>query len=160
MQDMMREYFARKDVAGRSALLRQLALEEPEGGKEFFLQAFRKERYLDMKLCALRGYAAYATEDEVAPLMARLLELLRKRAVTTPCDYQEYEPMRSAFLMPYLLQRYGYDCFRAFHEQLEAQYAAMPDCFKGIFTLDEQGNLRELRDRDEVQRALSAWLEG
>lgn len=112
-----------------------------------------------MKLCAVRGYAAYATEDEVAVLMDKLLELLQKRVASAPCSYNEYEPMRSVFLMPYLLEHYGYACFQAFHQQLEKQYNAMPACFKNIFTLDESGNVRELRDPQEVQQSLSVYLQ-
>ena len=98
-----------------------------------------------MKLTAVRGYAEYASEEEVNTLMSKMLELLKKRAVTTKNDYQEYEPMRSPFLMPYLLEKYNYKCFRDFSDQLEKQYDAMDDEWKGIFTLDEKGKLVELR---------------
>ena len=33
--------------------------------------------------------------------MEKLLALLQKRPVRTPYDYQEYEVMRSQYLMPY-----------------------------------------------------------
>ncbi len=95
-----------------------------------------------MKLSAVRGYAVFATEKEVSDLMNKLLELLKKQAEKTPYNYAEYEPMRSAFLMPYLLVHYDYECFRVFDIQLKKQYDDMPNCFKGIFTLDEFGNLQ------------------
>lgn len=158
MNDLMERYFALKNTAERNVLLKQLVCELPEGAKEFFLKAFKKERLLDMKLTALRGYAAYASEAEVVPLMEKLLETLKKRPDKTPYDYQEYEPMRSVFLLPYLIDRYGYECFRVFADQLERQYAAMPDCFKNIYTLDEQGNARNLRDPREVDEAILAFL--
>ena len=60
--------------------------------------------------------------------------------------------------MPYLIDRYDYECFRVFEDQLEKQYAAMPDCFKNIYTLDEQGNARNLRDPREVDEAILAFL--
>lgn len=50
-----------------------------------------------MKLTAVRGYAFYAREDEVAALMENLLALLKKRPEKTPYNYQEYEVMRSRF---------------------------------------------------------------
>ena len=106
-----------------------------------------------MKLSAVRGYAVFATEDEVSTLMNKLLELLKKRPEKTPYNYTEYEPMRSVFLMPYLLEHYGYECFRVFNSQLEKQYDDMPNCFKGIFTLDELGNVRSLRDKEEVEKS-------
>ena len=150
-------YFQEKDISKRNKILKQLLCHLPDDAKEFFLKAFKKERYLDMKLSAIRGYAAYASEEEVSVLMDKLLELLKKIPDKTPYDYAEYEPMRSAFLMPYLLEHYNYVCFRLFNEQLEKQYNDMPECFKNIFTLDEEGNIRELRDKEEVQQSWKAF---
>ena len=139
------QYKSTKDLLIRNNILTAAVLSPPENGKEFFLAAFKKERYLDMKLAAIRGYAEYASEEEVNTLMSKMLELLKKRAVRTQNDYQEYEPMRSPFLMPYLLEKYNYKCFRDFFDQLKKQYDAMDDEWKGIFTLDEKGKLVELR---------------
>ncbi len=150
---LMESYFHEKEFSKRSEILRQLLLDMPVDAKDFFLKVFKKERYLDIKLRAVRGYAAYATEDEVSILMDKLLELLKKRPDKTPCNYTEYEPMRSVFLMPYLLEHYDYACFRLFNLQLEKQYADMPDCFKDIFTLDEFGNVFTIRDKEEVEQS-------
>ena len=127
---LMEEYFQTKDLYARNQILKQLICDLPNDGKEFFLKAFKKERYLDMKLSAVRGYSAYADEKEVELLMSKMLELLKKRPEKTPYDYQEYESMRSIFLMPYLLKHYDYECFYLFNKQLEKQYNDMPDCFK------------------------------
>lgn len=135
----MESYFHTKDIAKRYALLKQLVFDLPEDGKDFFLKAFKKERYLDMRLTAIRGYAAFASEEEVAVLMKRMLEILKKIPERTPYNYQEYEILRSSFLMPYLLKNYPYACFKEFNEQLEKQYEAMPEIFKGIFTCNEKG---------------------
>ena len=152
-EELMESYFREKDISVRYAILKQLILDAPANGKDFFLKAFKKERYLDMKLSSARGYAVYATEEEVSTLMNKLLELLKKRPEKTPYNYTEYEPMRSVFLMPYLLEHYDYECFRVFDTQLEKQYDDMPNCFKGIFTLDELGNIRSLRDKEEVEKS-------
>ena len=85
--------------------------------------------------------------------MSKMLELLKKRPEKTPYDYQEYESMRSIFLMPYLLKQYDYECFCLFNKQLEKQYNDMPDCFKNIFTLDENGNMYSIRDPEEVTKS-------
>lgn len=148
--ELMSLYFETKDIPKRNKILKTLALNLPQDGEEFFLKAFKKERYLDMKLCAIRGYCAYAAEDDVAKHMPKMLELLKKGAISTPYNYQEYEPMRSVFLMPFLLENYGYDCFREFNEQLELQYDSMPDVFKNIYSLDEFGNSYDIRDPKEV----------
>ena len=150
---LMEEYFQTKDLYARNQILKQLICDLPNDGKEFFLKAFKKERYLDMKLSAVRGYSAYADEEEVELLMSKMLELLKKRPEKTPYDYQEYESMRSIFLMPYLLKHYDYECFYLFNKQLEKQYNDMPDCFKNIFTLDENGNMYSIRDPEEVTKS-------
>lgn len=152
-EHLMEIYFQEKYVSKRNEILRQLLLDIPVNAKDFFFKAFKKERYLEMKLSAVRGYAVFATEGEVSVLMTKLLELLKKRPEKTPYNYTEYEPMRSVFLMPYLLEHYDYECFRIFNTQLEKQYDDMPDCFKGIFTLDELGNVCSLRDKEEVQKS-------
>lgn len=129
-----------KDVFSRNQILQAFVLRclgyDLEG---FFLAAFKKERYLDMKLTAVRGYAACAGEGQVVPLMDKFVQLLARRAQTTPGNYQEYEMLRSAFGLPYLVERYGYECFVQAAAQLEKQYNGMPDEYKGRFTLDENG---------------------
>ena len=146
-------------ISKRSQILKQLLCNLPADGSTFFLKAFQKERYLDLKLCAVRGYAAYASEEEVSILMNKLLALLKKRYEKTPYNYSEYEPMRSVFLMPYLLEHYNYPCFQAFNVQLEKQYENMPDCFKNIFTLDGNGKMHTIRDPKEVQQSMEAFWE-
>ena len=152
-EHLMESFFQEKEISKRNEILRQLLLDMPIDGKDFFLKAFKKERYLDIKLRTVRGYAAYATEDEVSVLMDKLLELMKKRSDKTPYNYTEYEPMRSVFLMPYLLEHYNYECFRLFNVQLEKQYNEMPDCFKNIFTLDEFGMIHAIRDKEEVEQS-------
>lgn len=156
-ESLMGCYFDEKDVAERFEVLRQLLCDMPAEAKDFFHKAFKKERHIDAKLCAVRGYAAYATEQEVAVLMNKLLELLKKIPENTPYDYSEYEVMRSVFLMPYLLKQYNYECFRIFDAQLQKQYDDMPDCFKGVFTLDEFGKSYCIRDPQEVGQSWDAF---
>ena len=150
---LMETYFQEKEVSKRNKILKLLLMDMSVGTKDFFLKVFKKERYLDMKLSAVRGYAVYATEEEVSILMNKLLELLKKCPEKTPYNYTEYEPMRSVFFMPYLLEHYDYACFRAFDKQLNKQYDDMPDCFKNIFTLDELGNVYKIRDKQEVEKS-------
>ena len=63
-EHLMEIYFQEKEVSKRTEILNQLLLDMPVNAKDFFLKAFKKERYLDMKLSAVRGYAVYATEEE------------------------------------------------------------------------------------------------
>ncbi|GKX57544.1 hypothetical protein SOASR030_36560 [Leminorella grimontii] len=133
-------YFSTKDIFSRKQILNAFVLRCLQYDlKDFFLSAFKKERYLDMRLTALRGYAAYAIEKEIAPLMKRFHEILIKIPEHTPYNYQEYEMLRSPFGLPYLVERYGYSCFKETMAQLDKQYDDMPDACKGFFTLDENG---------------------
>ena len=100
MSEKMKEYFETKDIPKRNKLLRELVLNYPPDAKDFFYRAFKRERYLDMRLTAIRGYAFYASEEEVEIVMSKMLELLKRIPERTPYDYQEYEPMRSKFLVP------------------------------------------------------------
>lgn len=159
INNLMSEYFTTKDIARRNTILKKFAVQYPEGAKDFFFKAFKKERYIDMKMTALRGYAHYASEEEVAVFAKKVLELLMKIPLHTPYDYQEYEQMRSVFLLPYLIQTYHYACFDELYEQLEKQYNDMPDCFKGIFTLDENGYAYTLRDSEEVSRSMREFFD-
>lgn len=156
----METYLKTKDIAKRNALLKQLVFDLPEDGKDFFLKVFKKERYLDMRLTAIRGYAAFASEEEVALLMNKMLEILKKRPESTGYNYQEYEILRSAFLLPYLLEKYPYDCFKKFNEQLENQYDAMPEVFKGIFTCDNKGEHIQLIPPAVVRKKIENFLHG
>lgn len=161
MDDTITEkYFNTKDIAKRNALLKQLIFDLPEDGKDFFLKVYKKERYLDMRLTAIRGYAAFASEEEVAVLMKKMLEILKKRSESTPYNYQEYEILRSAFLMPYLLEKYPYECFHKFNEQLEKQYQAMPEVFKGIFTCNDKGEHIQLIPPAVVRKQMEAFRLG
>lgn len=157
-KEMTELYFETKEIRKRSEILKKLIFDLPENGETFFFKAFKKERYLDMKLGAVRGYAAYASEENVAIFMKKMSELLKKRAQNTPYNYEEYEIMRSRYLMPYLLDKYNYNCFKEFNEQLEKQYNEMPDVFKNIFSCDAFGGIYIIRDPKEVNDSIDNFL--
>lgn len=145
-------YSSSKNLSTRNIILKILVWYEQYNLESFFLQAFKKERYLDMRLWAIRGYANYATETEVEKLMSKFHEILVKRPENTPYNYQEYEQIRSVFGLPYLIERFGYPCFIKAYEQEEQQYNAMPDAFKGYFTLDDKGNHVSLKTSEEIDK--------
>lgn len=144
-----------KDIFSRNQILQAFVLQcQKYDLKEFFLSAFKKERYLDMRLTAIRGYAIYASEKEIAPLMKKFIDILVKIPSRTPYNYQEYEMLRSKFGLPYLVEQYRYDCFKEALNQLEKQYNDMPDECKGFFTLDENGIYVALMTREEIDENL------
>lgn len=93
-------YFSLKDISLRNIILMRLFHVDNFDLKQFFNDAYKKERYLDMKLRAIRGYANYATEQEVNKLMSNFVKILKKRPENTPYNYQEYEFIRSACGLP------------------------------------------------------------
>lgn len=150
-------YSLAKNLYIRNIIMMSLVFCEDIELKDFFFKAFKKERYLDMRLTAIRGYANYATEKEVEKLMSKFIETLMKRPENTPYNYQEYELIRSAFGLPYLVNRFGYACFIQAYAQEEKQYNAMPDAFKGHFTIDEKGNPVQLRSSEETKKMLDEF---
>lgn len=142
-----------KDIFSRNQILQTFVLQcQKYDLKEFFLIAFKKERYLEMRLTAIRGYATYVSEKEVIPLMKKFVDILVKIPSHTPYNYQEYEMLRCKFGLPYLVEKYKYDCFKEALEQLEKQYNDMPDECKGFFTLDENGIYVSLMTGEEIDK--------
>ncbi len=127
--------------------------------KAFFVNAYKKERYLDMKLYALRGLSQFIDEQEIAKLLLKFNEILAKRAQSTPYNYQEYELLRGQNALPYLIKTYHYHCFVKTLEQVNAQYDAMPAAFKGHFTTDEEGEIVLLRTSKESKAILDNFFE-
>jgi len=159
-------YFTIKGDADRTAfrdtLLNALVLRCLQYDlKDFFLTVFKKERHLSTRLTAIRGYSAYASETEVIPLMDKFISLLTKeceRASLKNHTHTELESLRSKFGLPYLVDYYGYNCFKKAMEQLNKQYNDLPDDLKGYFTLDENGMFVQLLSDEEVKRKLDVFL--
>lgn len=151
-------YFKLKDIALRHKILQCLMHSEQLELKDFFQKAYKKERYLDMRLLAIRGLAHYASEEEIDKIMEHFLQILKKRPETTPYNYQEYEFLRSAFGLRYLIKTYGYPCFEKIFQQVEQQYHDMPDAFKGHYTFDEDGKLIELRSPKEMKQMMDNFF--
>jgi hypothetical protein len=151
-------YILLKDIPCRSFILQTLVLKDNGKLHDFFFNAFSRERHLDMKLTAIRGYANYATENEVEILMSKFTATLKRGALTTPYNYEEYELIRSVFGLPYLIEKYKYKCFFCAYEQEEELYKAMPEAFKGYFTLDEKGNLVELLNSNEIKKKMEDFF--
>jgi hypothetical protein len=155
---LMDIYFKLKDVGLRFAILRNLIHDDSWQLKQFFLDTYRKEKYLDMKLMAVRGYANYASQEEVNKIMEHFTKILKKRPESTPYNYQEYEFLRAACGLPYLINKYGYSCFTNAYEQEEKQYNDMPEAFKGHFTYDEECNYVMLRRVEEVNKIIDDYF--
>jgi len=151
-------YFKLKNIALRNQILYGLIRCKELELKDFFRKAYKKERYLDMKLLAIYGLAHYASEEEIDKLMNHFLKILVKRPESTPYNYQEYEFLRSAFGLPLLIKKYGYPCFEKVLQQVEKQYQDIPEAFKGHFTFDEDGKAVQLRLPSEAKKMIGRFF--
>ena len=155
---LTRIYSATKQLDIRNKILRLLYDFEFPELKEFFNTAYEKERYLDMKIYSLRGLSIFVEEKEIEKLLQKFNQTLSKRQETTPYNYQEYELLRGQNSLPYLAKKYNYNCFNTTLDQVNAQYNAMPDAFKGHFTIDENGEFVSLRDSEESSRMIKDFF--
>ena len=156
--DLIAQYFNEKSVDKRWVILKTIVFKCETYSKRFFEKAFNKERKLEMKLLALRGYACFATENEVEKLVEKIMRSLIKVPETTPYAYNLYEDMKGKFLLPYLVKTYQYPCFIELSEQVEKQYDAMPEVFKNIYSYDEFGNIYRVREPEEVKRSMEEFI--
>jgi hypothetical protein len=159
VKEIINIYTKAKDLFIRNTCLKLMYNKNNILLKTFFEISYKKERYLDMKIRALRGLAYYLTEDEVKKLLVKFNEILKKRKETTPYNYQEYELLLGKDSLPYLYKRYGYECIKETMEILQTQYNEMPDAFKGHFTIDEDGNTILLRSPEETNKMLSEFFD-
>lgn len=156
---LIKIYNSTKQLEIKNQVLKLLYDFKFEHLKEFFSKSYQKERYLDMKIYALRGLSTFIDEKEVAKLLEKFNQTLAKRQVTTPFNYQEYELLKGKNAFPFLVAKFGYNCFIETLEQVNNQYNSMPDAFKGHFTIDENGDYVELRKPEEVKIIMDQFWE-
>lgn len=155
---LIRIYLATKQLDIRNKILRLLYDFEIPELKEFFTNAYKKERYLDMKIYALRGLSQFISEKEIEKLLHKFNQTLLKRQETTPYNYQEYELLRGQNALPYLVEKYNYNCFKETLNQVNNQYNAMPEAFKGHFTIDKNGEFVSLRTPEESSQMIKDFF--
>ena len=157
---LTRIYSTTKQLDLRNKVLRLLYDFDFPELKDFFDNAYKKERYLDMKIYALRGLSQFTNEKEIEKLLLKFNLTLLKRQETTPYNYQEYELLRGQNSLPYLAEKYNYNCFRETLNQVNEQYNAMPEAFKGHFTIDKNGEFVSLRNPDESSQMIKDFFNG
>ena len=155
---LTRIYADTKQLDLRNKVLRLLYDFDFPELKDFYENAYKKERYLDMKIYALRGLSQFINEQEIAKLLQKFNLTLLKRQETTPYNYQEYELLRGQNSLPFLVKKYNYNCFKETLTQVNQQYDAMPDAFKGHFTTDENGEFVPLRNPEESSKMINDFF--
>lgn len=159
VQFLITIYHSAKQIDIRNIILKLLYDLNDPLLKEFFMSSYKKERYLDMKIYALRGLAQFIEEKEVVQLLKKFNNSLAKRQQTTPYNYQEYELLKGRNALPYLVEKFGYHCFRETLEQVNRQYNAMPDAFKGHYTVNENGDIEMLKSPGECKAIMDRFWE-
>ena len=112
--------------------------------KEFYYENLKKSRRLAMKIFYIRGYAIYASEEELNPVMEKFRKNLEKNH-----DYIDYNYLLSVAGIPYLVDIYGYDCFVKTLEKAEEEHQLIDPLLRGYFTLNtnlEQVNLLSIEE--------------
>lgn len=100
--------------------------------KQWYLNGWKRGR-LWLRVFFLRGYAMYATERELEPLMKRLCGLLEKNH-----NYEDYACILSRGGLPYLQDRYGYPCIRQACEAARREYGRIDPLLRGRWMLNGQ----------------------
>ena len=85
--------------------------------KAFYLENLKRSRRLALKLFYIRGYAMYASEEELNPVMEKFCNNMEKIH-----DYIDYNYILSVAGLPYLADTYGYPCFAEGLETAKREY--------------------------------------
>lgn len=127
---------------------------QPFDLKDFYCQNLKRSRRLAMKLFYIRGYAIYASEEELNPVMEKFCNNLEKNH-----DYIDYNYILSAAGLPYLAETYGYRCFTQALDKAREEHQKINAAFRGLFTLNEKLEQVNLITPQEAARRMQAFLE-
>ena len=122
--------------------------------KDFYFEKIIKCRRLALKLFFIRGYAQYATEEELNPIMERFQKSLEKNH-----DYIDYNWILSVAGLPFLVSTYKYPCFLKTLKKAEAEHLRIDELLRGYFTLDENLNQVNLLSFEETEKRSRMFLE-
>ncbi len=121
--------------------------------KDFYFENLKKSRRLAIKIFYIRGYAIYASEEELNPVMMKFQNNLVKNH-----DYIDYNYLLSVAGIPYLVDAYGYDCFAKTLEKAEEEHRQIDPLLQGYFTLNENLEQINLLPIEEARRRFGEFL--
>jgi hypothetical protein len=81
---LVKIYQSTKQLPVRNKVLRLLYNFSFPALEAFFMNVYTRERYLDMKISALRGLAQFIPEAQLSRLLVKFNQVLAKRQQTTP----------------------------------------------------------------------------
>ncbi len=121
--------------------------------KQFYLDNLKKSRRLWLKLFYIRGYAFYATEQELIPVIKKFQIQLEHNH-----DYVDYEYILSEAGLPYLVNEYDYCCFRDALKIANNEYKKIDPLLRGYFTLNENLEQINLISNEEALKRSKEFL--
>lgn len=122
--------------------------------KNFYFTNLQKSRRPAMKIFWIRGYAIYASEKELEPIMDRFCKILDGPHGTADINY-----ILSVAGLPYLVKTYGYPCFARTLEKAEETRQRIHPLLRDFYTLDENMRQVDLLSPEESARRTIAFLE-
>ena len=122
--------------------------------KAFYYENLKKCRRLAMKIFFIRGYAIYASEEELIPIMENFQKSLEKNH-----DYIDYNYILSVAGLPYLVTEYGYDCFAKSLEKAQEEHEKIDPLLRGYFTLNQNLEQVNLLTHEELRRRMGQFVE-
>lgn len=122
--------------------------------KNFYFERSKRSRRLAIKIFFIRGYAIYATEEELTPMMEKFCKSLEKNH-----DYIDYEYVLSVAGLPYLAEKYGYDCFIHALKKAKEEYQHIDPLLRGYFTLNRELEQIQLLSYKDIVRRGNLFLE-
>lgn len=122
--------------------------------KDFFLQRIKRSRRLALKIFFIRGYALYADEEELIPVMKKFQANLKNNH-----DYIDYEFLLSVAGLPYLAKKYKYPCFIDTWRIAETEYQEIDPLLRGYFTIDKNLEQVNILSNEEINKRFHAFIE-
>ncbi len=121
--------------------------------KNFFFDNYKHSRQLVMKLFFIRGYAIYATEEDLNQIMNNYCRLLLNNH-----DYINYEYILSTGGLPYLVEKYKYECFKNTLKAAHNEYLKISPLLRGYFTLNSKLELIEILSKEAIKVRTEEYL--
>ncbi len=121
--------------------------------KQFYFDTLKGCRRLWLKMFYIRGYAFYATEIELLPIMKKFQQQLEKNH-----DYIDYEYILSVAGLPFLVEKYNYDCLKDTLETAKNEYQKINPLLRGYFTLNEKIEHIDLISNEEALKRSKEFL--
>ena len=122
--------------------------------KNFYFENLKRCRRLAIKIFYIRGYAIYASEAELNPVMENFCRNLEKNH-----DYIDYNYILSVAGLPYLVDTYRYDCFVRTLKKAEEEHEKINPLLRGCFTLNSNLEQVNLLTNEEVQKRTKQFLD-